>query len=109
MFGGSVGLYFNEFVFRVEIKSRKNCCNKVRTTYLPIFDSSSNSDGDLFVRLHNAAIIPVFKIRQQRKSIKMINNKMPPIAIPMIAADESTGESTRITRSEPVVKEKKTF
>lgn len=71
-------------------------------TYLPIFDSSSNSDGDRFVRLHNDAIIPVLTIRQQRKSIKMINNKTPPIAIPIMAAEESAGESTRITRSEPI-------
>lgn len=36
--------------------------------------------------------------------MKMINNKTPPIAIPIIEADESAGESTRITRSEPIVK-----
>lgn len=72
------------------------------TTYLPIFDSSSNSDGDRFVRLHSAAIMPVLTIRQQRKSIRMINNKTPPTAIPIIAAEERTGESTRITRSEPI-------
>lgn len=76
-------------------------------TYLPILDSSSNSDGDRFVRLHNAAIIPVLTIRQQRKSIKMINNKTPPTAMPIIAADERTGESTRITKSEPNGKDKK--
>lgn len=34
----------------------------------------------------------------------MINNKTPPIAMPIIAAEDSAGESIRVTRSEPIVK-----
>lgn len=49
-------------------------------------------------------MIPALTIRQHKKSIKITNNKTPPIAIPIIAAEERAGESTRMTRSEPIVK-----
>lgn len=37
----------------------------------------------------------------------MINNNTPPIAIPIIAAEDNVGVSTLITRSEPIVNVRK--
>lgn len=72
-------------------------------TNLPIFVSSSKSDGDRLVRRQSDAIIPTLNIKQHKKSITRISIKTAPIAMPIIAADDNAGLSTRITKSEPKI------
>lgn len=75
---------------------------KMIISHLPIFVSSSNSDGERFVRRHNVAIIPMCNVRQQTKSMIKSSNRIPPTATAIIDDDESIGLSLRITKSLPV-------
>lgn len=72
--------------------------------YLPIFVSSSNSDGDRFVRRHTVAIIPMCNVRQQMKSMISSSNRTPPTATAIIDDDDKIGLSLRITKSLPAYK-----
>lgn len=68
-------------------------------TYLPIFVSSSSSDGARLFRRHNVAIIPICIVRQQTKSMISNSNRTAPTATAMTDADE-TGLAG-ITKSRP--------
>lgn len=73
----------------------------ILNTYLPIFVSSSNSDGDRFVRRHNVAIIPMCNVKQQIKSMISSSNRTPPTATAIIDEYGRIGLSLRITKSLP--------
>lgn len=72
--------------------------------YLPIFDSSSNSDGDRFVRRQTVAIIPMCNVKQQIKSMISNSNRTPPTATAIIDDEDKIALSLRITKSLPVRK-----
>lgn len=80
-------------------KKNSNAC--VQSSYLPILVSSSNSEGERFVFRHNAAITPIWHVKQQAKSIISNNNKIPPTAIAIIDDELHTRPSIRITKSLP--------
>lgn len=70
-------------------------------TYLPIFVSSSSSDGALLFRRHNVAIIPMCNVKQQTKSMISNSKRTPPTATAIIEADV-TGFAG-ITKSRPII------
>lgn len=74
---------------------------KVMLTYLPIFVSSSSSDGARLLRRHNVAIIPMCSVKQQTKSMISKNSKTPPTATAIREADV-TGDAG-ITKSRPTI------
>lgn len=69
-------------------------------TYLPIFVSSSISDGARLFRRHNVAIIPMWSVKQQTKSMISNSNRTAPTATAIIEADV-TGVAG-MTKSRPI-------
>lgn len=68
-------------------------------TYLPIFVSSSRSDGARLFRRHNVAIIPMCSVKQHTKSMISKSKSTAPTATAIRDADV-TGLAG-ITRSRP--------
>lgn len=73
---------------------------RISMTHLPIFVSSSISDGGLLLRRHIVAIIPMFSVKQQIKSMISSSKRTPPTATAIIEADV-TGDAG-ITKSLPI-------
>lgn len=100
-FSKSTVMNFGNFGFSIYYSNLKDTFLNKDHTYLPIFDSSSNSDGDRFFRRHKAASIPALISMQHRKSTSNSNRTTTATAMPTMAAEDKTGESMRVTRSDP--------
>lgn len=85
--------WFNENVDNEKKTTTEN------VTYLPIFVSSSSSDGARLFRRHNVAIIPMCNVKQHTKSMISKSRRTAPTATAIRDADV-TGFAG-ITRSRP--------
>lgn len=74
----------------------------IEKTYLPIFVSSSSSDGARLFRRHNVAITPICNVKQHTKSMISNSKRTAPTATAIIEADVTGFAGT--TRSRPIKK-----
>lgn len=81
------------------MSANKTKRKKKLVTYLPIFDSSSISDGARLFRRHNVAIIPMCNVRQHTKSMISKSKSTAPTATAIMDADVTGLAGT--TRSRP--------
>lgn len=80
-------------------KTEKTIQKTKSVTYLPIFVSSSSSDGARLFRRHNVAIIPMCNVKQHTKSMISKSNRTAPTATAIRDADVTGLAGT--TRSRP--------